>query len=258
MSKTWKIVATVLLLGVITACVHEPILNPVSGPGVVITDTTPIPIDPGDTTVVVPIDTTPVFVGKVCSPDTVYFQNDILPLITSNCTQSGCHGNTNPADGIKLTNYTQIRSRVSPGNPGSSKLYKVMATTDNGDRMPPPPYTAMTAAQLALMSKWIQQGAKDNYCDANAGVCDTVNVSYANKIAPMMTKYCTGCHSGPSPSAGISLTTYANVKAYGQNGRLYGSVAHLVGYVAMPPSGVMQACEVKQIHAWVAAGALNN
>jgi hypothetical protein len=46
------------------------------------------PIDPIDTTQN-PIDT--VATGIPCSPDTVYFQNTILPMLIANCTQSGCH-----------------------------------------------------------------------------------------------------------------------------------------------------------------------
>jgi len=33
-------------------------------------------------------------VSATCHPDTVYFQNEILPLFTANCASAGCHGAT--------------------------------------------------------------------------------------------------------------------------------------------------------------------
>ena len=42
-------------------------------------------------------------VSATCHPDTVYFQNEILPLFTANCASAGCHGATNPADAAEGT-----------------------------------------------------------------------------------------------------------------------------------------------------------
>ena len=41
---------------------------------------------------------TPVVV--TCSPDTVYFSQTILPLITSNCAMSGCHDAISHKEGV--------------------------------------------------------------------------------------------------------------------------------------------------------------
>ena len=82
--------------------------------------------------------------ASTCSPDTVYFVNEIMPIISSNCTMSGCHDNITHAEGVNLTTYTNIMRYVSAGNAGNSKLYKVLIKT-NGDRMPPPPMAPLTA-----------------------------------------------------------------------------------------------------------------
>lgn len=66
------------------------------------------------------------------------------------------------------------------------------------------------------------------------------------------------CHAGTGPSGGISLDTYASVKTVANNGRLYGSISHASGYVAMPQSGTMSSCDIKKIKAWIDAGAPNN
>lgn len=92
-----------------------------------------------------------------CNPDSVYFVNNIMPLISSNCTMSGCHDNITHADGVNLTTYTKIMGYVKPGDAANSKLYKVIIKT-NGDRMPPPPMPAMTTAQKAFNSEMDQPG----------------------------------------------------------------------------------------------------
>ena len=56
-------------------------------------------------------------VSATCHPDTVYFQNEILPLFTANCASAGCHGATNPADGLSLLTYNGIMEEVKPGEP---------------------------------------------------------------------------------------------------------------------------------------------
>jgi hypothetical protein len=66
-----------------------------------------------------------------CSPDSVYFVNEILPIISSNCTMSGCHDAASHKEGVILTNYTNIMKYVTPGNASRSKLYTIINRTDN-------------------------------------------------------------------------------------------------------------------------------
>ena len=94
-----------------------------------------------------------------CSPDTVYFQQTILPLITSNCAMSGCHDAISKKDGVILTDYTNIMREVKVASPTSSDLYKCLNETGE-DRMPPAPAAEFSLANKALVLKWIQQGAK--------------------------------------------------------------------------------------------------
>ena len=93
----------------------------------------------------------------------------------------------------------------------------------------------------------------------NASACDTSTVKYSTTIAPIMTNYCTNCHGGSSPSAGINLEGHTNVKTYVDNGRLWGSMNHDNGYSAMPQgTGKLDACTINKLLAWIHAGALNN
>jgi hypothetical protein len=187
-----------------------------------------------------------------CSPDTVYFNQTILPLITSNCAMSGCHDAISHKEGVILTDYTHIRAYSSTTNPSGSTLYRSIVTGYM------PPKGPLTSTQMASILKWMQQGAKNNSCVAS-GNCVATNVSFANTVLPTLRTNCTGCHSGTTPSAGIDLNSYATVKVQAANGKLVGSISHAAGYIAMPSATVsISACEISQIKAWVTEGTLNN
>ena len=212
--------------------------------------------DPQDTVPPPPVDSGD-YTGVPCSPDTVYFINQILPLIVSQCARSGCHDALSHKEGVVLTDYQNIIStgKVKAGNPNNSKLYTVLNKSDPQERMPPAPDAALTTEQKNLIKKWIEQGAKNNECNENYGGCDTTNVTYANFVSALMANQCMGCHGAVNPSGGIKLSTYAEVKSSGLSGRLYGSVAHVAGYKAMPDGApAMSPCFVNKIKSWVDKG----
>lgn len=189
-----------------------------------------------------------------CSPDSVYYKNVIEPLIVSGCTQAGCHNATSHASGVILTSYSQIAAYTIAGNASASKLYKVLIKTGS-ERMPLPPLPAFTSTQIALVQKWINQGAKNNACNA----CDSTNFKYSTAVQPMMQTSCVGCHSQSNAGGGIDLSTYSLVKTVALNGKLLGSIMHNAGYSPMPKGGSkMSDCEIAQIRKWIDAGSLNN
>ena len=223
------------------SCKHE---IPVS-PDVVVNPTNPLnPVSP----------VVPGTGGSTCSADTVYFQSELLPLISSGCNTTGCHNATDRADGIDLSTYDKIKAYVSAGNAANSKLYKVLVKTGN-ERMPLPPLPAFTADQITKVQKWINQGAKNNFCSNS---CDTTKFTYSAAVQPIMQTYCVGCHNAASAGGGIDLSTYAQTKIYAANGRLYGSISYSAGFSGMPKSAKMQDCQILQIKKWIDAGAPNN
>lgn len=196
-----------------------------------------------------------------CDPNVVYFQKQILPIILSNCTMSGCHDGSAGSEGKSLTNYSNILKSgyVNAINPTSSKMYRATNPANTGeDKMPRDPYPALTTAQRDLILKWIQQGAKNLNCD---GLCDSVNVKYSTTIKNTMQNYCQGCHSGTNPAKGLLLTNYAQVSAAAKNanGKFWGTINWASGFVAMPyKSTKMPKCEISQIKKWIQDGAPNN
>lgn len=193
-----------------------------------------------------------------CHPDTVYFVNTILPLLQSSCAMSGCHDAASHKEGVILTDYHNIitTGKVKPGKPADSKLYEVLIKT-NDDRMPPPPMAPFTSEQIAKVRKWIEQGAKNNACTETQ--CDSVNVSFASHVFPIIQDQCMGCHSGANPSGGIALTNYQQIVAVATtNNKLLGAIKHLQGYSAMPPSGKLDVCSIAKIAKWISDGTPNN
>jgi hypothetical protein len=90
--------------------------------------------------------------------------------------------------------------------------------------------------------------------------CDTVSViSYSQKVVPLLQQYCYSCHSGGSPSGGISMGTYDTDKAIAVNGKLYGSIVYASGYVPMPQGGTrLSDCEIAIINKWINTNTPNN
>lgn len=242
----------VFIIMSLIACSHEiAALNPDFI--AVITDTIIIP--PKDTTGGgLPITDTTI---NTCNPDTVYFASQFFPLMLSSCAMSGCHDAITKADGIVLTDYTNIMKIVKSGDPANSKLYKSLIDSDSEDRMPMAPVPPFTQNQINLVYKWIQQGAKNNACINTTTACIITNMSFTNNVLPIFASNCNGCHNATTPAGGINLTNYTGTKA--SIARLVGSISHTAGYIPMPTSTTkLSSCDINKITAWISQGTLNN
>ncbi len=93
----------------------------------------------------------------------VSYSTDIAPIISGNCTFSGCHGDSLSKE-FKLRNYDEVMKNceVKPGSPQTSKLYSVVKSLNSEEIMPTPQYNPLTEKQIQLIYIWIGQGAKNN------------------------------------------------------------------------------------------------
>ncbi len=217
-----------------SGCKHRPVVD--------------MDMPPDDTTMVQP-----------CHPDTVYFQLQILPILVSNCALPGCHSAISPQEGIELTSYQKVMQTadIKPGDLDGD-LWEAINETDPEKRMPRPPSPPLTAEQINLIRTWILQGAKDLTCDPT-GVCDTVGMSFANDIQPILNTYCTGCHGGSAPLGGINLSNFSGVSVVVNNNRILGAIRRQPGFSPMPQGGnPLPECHINQIAAWINQGAQNN
>jgi hypothetical protein len=197
--------------------------------------------------------------GKQCNPDSVYFNNDILPILISNCTM--CHSSSGGEETFNLSSYTAVMysGTVSPGNPSRSRMYRSI-TGSGEDRMPPSSKPPLSQAQIDLIYKWIQQGAKNLTCDA----CDTGKYTFSGAVFPVIQNNCLGCHSGSNPGGGVSLASYNNILVVVNNGKLMCDLNQTTNsscpnWNAMPKGGYkLSDCILNQFNKWIKNGAKNN
>jgi hypothetical protein len=200
------------------------------------------------------------FIFSACSKEKVVdvpvcFEKDVLPLLISNCTYSGCHNSLDREGGVELTSYSHIVTHgVVPGDYKASELYQVLISVGD-ELMPKKPYNRLTAEQIGTIALWIEQGAKYTKC----ATCDLSKVTYSKTVRPILDRSCNNCHAGRAPSGNIDLSTHANVKRYVQDKSLFGSINHDANFVPMPQgAGKLPSCEISSIKKWIDLGALNN
>jgi cytochrome c553 len=81
---------------------------------------------------------------------------------------------------------------------------------------------------------------------------DCVSISYKTDIAPMMSANCISCHNANQASAGINLSTYANVAKYAS------SSLNAMNNGPMPPAGKLPSGTIQKLNCWISQGKLNN
>jgi hypothetical protein len=200
----------------------------------------------------VPADTTnanPPGTGETVNiKDSVCFEDEIRPILISNCAYSGCHDDTTKQSGISLYSYQTVKSTIS-GN----LLMQIIQ--DPGQlRMPPAPNAKLSSAQIQLLQTWVNEGMKQGIdC---LGPCDTASVTFSGTINPIIQNSCIGCHGSGSTT---DLSSYSNVLVQVNNGKLDCAVNHSGGCQPMPQNGPkLSLCKLKQIKIWIDAGAPNN
>jgi len=196
--------------------------------------------------IITPVGGTPATVS-----DTVCFNSDILPLYVSYCGSAGCHDANSHKEGVITTDYGHIMNGISAKNSNNSRYYTII---NNG--MPPRGSAAMTTTQIALIKKWIDQGALNTQC---TNVCDTTSFTYAAAIQTILSNNCGGCHGTKPGSVNIYLGDYASAKSYiSANKALFiNAINHsstLTAAQKMPPSNKMLDCKIIQVQKWIQNG----
>jgi hypothetical protein len=101
--------------------------------------------------------------GKAGGPP-ISFNREILPILANNCF--ACHGPDEKTRETKFHFDTQEgaflkRGVIEPGNAAESLLIEKITDPDPQERMPPPESGhTLTARQIELLRRWIDEGAK--------------------------------------------------------------------------------------------------
>jgi WD40 repeat protein len=112
--------------------------------------------------------------GFAAAPGEVSFTRDIAPILARKCV--ACHGPEKAKGNYQLHHFeTMLKpgasqlAAVTPGQPAKSELFRLLVTSDAEDRMPQKD-DPLPKAQIALVEKWISQGAKFDGPDPRAHV----------------------------------------------------------------------------------------
>ena len=102
--------------------------------------------------------------GAIWPAEQIEYDRDVRPLLARHCTK--CHGRSKAEGGLRLTDRSAaIRllpsgtHAIKPGNAEGSGLWQRITATEKTERMPPdtPP---LAAEEIALLRRWIEQGAE--------------------------------------------------------------------------------------------------
>src|SRR5437879_5380342 len=97
----------------------------------------------------------------------VVFDRDIRPIFSDNCYQ--CHGPDEKARKAKLRFDTKEgafrvkdgKTVIVPGKTAESELVRRVTSSDPEEVMPPPKSNRkLTASQIGLLRRWVEEGAK--------------------------------------------------------------------------------------------------
>mgnify|MGYP002621667215 CR=1 FL=1 len=97
-------------------------------------------------------------------PAPVSFSKDIAPILVQHC--QACHGPPEPKGGYQVANFELFMKpgesespSVTPGNPDESEVFYLI-TLDDADLRMPKEADPLSAEQIALIKRWIAEGAK--------------------------------------------------------------------------------------------------
>ena len=242
-----EVLLAIVLMGTIVfltmpSCVHDPI-------GVE-------PIDTMEMDTMIPPDT-----SMLCDPDSIYFRKDVLPIMLSSCGIGLCHDAATKAANVEITSYsTLIASNiVDPFDPEGSKMYERMTEMDLARVMPPDPQGPISDTNIAVVRKWIEQGALNLDCPDDTTCTINEPVSFAQDVFPIIDKFCVGCHSGDPPRGGIFLRNHAEVADQAVNGTLLDAINRVMGASPMPVGmDKLKQCDIDRIRLWTEDGAPDN
>ena len=116
--------------------------------------------------------------ASLAAPGDISFTKDIAPILAKKCVT--CHGPEKAKGNYQLHNFETLfkpgaskTAAVTPGQPAKSELFRLLTTTDADDRMPQKD-DPLPKAQVALIEKWIQQGAKFDGPDTKAHLASLI------------------------------------------------------------------------------------
>ncbi len=115
--------------------------------------------------------------------EAVSFSRHIAPILIEKCV--ACHGATQPKSNYRLDTYERLLRPgefelppVTPGKLDESELYRLVAEETSKDSWMPKGGERLRDEQIALIRRWIEQGAQFDGADRSAPLASLVPRSY--------------------------------------------------------------------------------
>lgn len=197
-------------------------------------------------------------------PPAVRFEEQIQPVLQRFCVR--CHGPNaqkaalNLATGAGLVKGGETGLVIDPQKPGDSLLLKRI---ESGE-MPPKNNARPSTAEVALIRRWIESGAK-------LGVGPAANRELTqHDVLPILLLRCAACHGRQKQEAGLDIRSRKSLLAGGKSGPALVPGAPdeslLIKRITageMPPKAQLAAVSVKpvepaeltKLREWIAQGA---
>ena len=104
-----------------------------------------------------------IFLNQV-SGQSIHFQTEVRPILMEHCAE--CHGGVKKASGFSVLSRASMLQEGDSGDPGfvagnseESVLIARIRSKDMDERMPPEGHDPLSAHQVEVLTKWIDQGA---------------------------------------------------------------------------------------------------
>src|SRR5439155_18869299 len=146
------------------------------------------------------------------APPPALFETDVQPLFKAKCLR--CHGDKARKGDLDLRTHASVLkggesgSVVLPGNPEKSLLYEKVRS----GVMPPSKKDPLSEAEVALIRRWIEPGART----ARAGQSEQPVTQH--DVIPILLRRCTVCHGPRQREGGLDLRTKASMLKGGKSG----------------------------------------
>jgi cytochrome c553 len=193
----------------------------------------------------------------------VRFEEQIQPILARSCVR--CHGPTkhkaelNLATGAGLLKGSESGPVVVPGKPDESPLWKLVEAGE----MPPEEDQRLSASEVALIRRWIEEGAQLSAAAAAPSLTQ-------HDIVPLLLLRCAACHGRQKQEAGLDIRSKASLLKGGKSGPAIvpgkpddSLLIQKITAGAMPPKAQLAAvsvkpvedAELKKLRDWIALGA---
>ncbi|MBC7818803.1 MAG: PSD1 domain-containing protein [Planctomycetaceae bacterium] len=193
------------------------------------------------------------------------FDKDVRPLLQAKCGR--CHGEEVRKGELALHTPAGIRKGsesgpvLMPGQSAKSRLYELVRDGE----MPPDKKNPLTKAEVEIIRRWIDGGARFD----NETAATKLEVTQ-HDIVPILLLRCTACHGRQKREGGLDLRTRAAMLRGGKSGPVFVSgkpeeslILKRLQREEMPPRQrlveamvkPMEATEIEKLTRWIVLGA---